>query len=200
MKFIRKLLGIICLIEVPFGVYMLFNELKDHIAVGIFTCAFFAICAYLLLRKKKVDETPKTTYMLEVPSDTLEEMKSVRRSIHADNLIRIINESYSICIHTTDLSTFESRLELATQKAYTLKEMEIAGLYNCEPTSDYFLNILIGKRSDLLNDFLLRAYNHTITKANQELKTQSGIQNRIAKFISKIENSALDFDISILPK
>lgn len=189
--------------EVPFGVYMLFNKLNGYDRTfGIFICLLWGIFAYFLLRKKKTNETSNntSTYQLNTPTDTLEEMKSVKRSIHADNLIRVIKQSYSICTQTTDLSTFESRLEVATQKAYTLKEMEIAGLYNCEPTSDYFLNILIGNRSDLLNDFLLRAYNYTLTKAKQELKTQSGIQNRITKFISKIENSALDFDISILPK
>ena len=213
LNFIRILFGIICLIEVPVCIYLIFNDLKDIQAAGAFSCVVFALLAYLLLRKKKkkskgnnsivgspiVQNTVEPrVYSLDTPQSTLEEMKSVGHSIHADSVIRAIDESYLICKNTFSLQTFESRLEVATQKAYMLKQMEQAGLYNCEPTSDYYLNLLIGNESELLNDFLLRSYNYTLSKAKRELKTQSGIQRRMTKFISEIEDSVLDFDLSIL--
>ena len=201
------------MIEVPVFIYLIFNDLKDIQAAGAFACAVFALLAYLLLRKKKrkpkgnnsVVESPNVqntveprVYSLDTPQSTLEAMKSVRHSIHADSIVRVIDESYSICKNTLSLQTFESRLEIATQKAYMLKQLEQAGLYNCEPTYDYYLNLLIGNESELLNDFLLHSYNYTLSKAKRELKTQSGIQRRMTKFISEIEDSVLDFDLSIL--
>lgn len=203
IKLFRKILGAFCIVEVLAGIYLTFTKLKDHALIGITVCVLFGFFAYLLLKKTKGSDSNVDTYtdvQLDVPQETIKEMRTVKRSIHSDNLIRVIKESYEICKNTTSLETFESRLEFATQKAYTLKEMEIAGLYNDTPTADSFLSLLVGKRSELLQDFLQRSYDFTLNKAKKELKTEKGVQNRIQKFIEELDASVLDFDTSKIIK
>lgn len=203
IKLFRKILGVFCITEVLVGVYITLTQLEEQLLIGVMVCALFGFFAYLLLRKSKnqdVHEDTHTNFQLDVPQETIKEMRAVKRSIHSDSLIRVIKESYEICKNTTSLEIFESRLEFATQKAYTLKEMEIAGLYNDTPTADSFLSLLVGKRSELLQDFLQRSYDFALKKAKKELKTEKGVQNRIQKFIEELDNSALDFDISKIKK
>lgn len=206
MRIFKKICGIFCLLEVLAGLGMLFTgQFKEHSPIGIFVCALFGFLSFLLLKpnrqKNNSDEIPKheqSSYQLETPQETIEEIKAVKTSVHSDRLIEVIQQSYFLCLSTNNLSTFESRLEVATQKAYTLKQMEQAGLYNANPTSDYFLELLIGKRDELLEQFLIRAYKQVKIKAETELKSPAAIQKRIDKFLTEIEESVLDFDISVI--
>lgn len=52
MKLLRKIFGIICLIETFFGVFLLFTEFKDEPIVAIYLIGLFGFFTYLLLWKK----------------------------------------------------------------------------------------------------------------------------------------------------
>lgn len=183
---LRKIFGWFFLIESVFSIFITFTELKEHIIIGLITSLFFGGIAFLLLKPRKTD--------LSVYDTT----NSIQENIHANELIQIIQDSYFLCQNTTDLKTFESRLELATRYAYTLKQMEQAKLYNANPTSDYFLNILIGNRDNLVNSFLKKAFYAELSKAKKELKSQNGIVKRMNRFFTEIENSVLDFDENLI--
>lgn len=130
----------------------------------------------------------------QTPPEALKATSSVVYSLSASSIIRVIEESYIICTTTTQLETFESRLDFATSKALTLRQMEEARVYSGQPSADYFLNLLIGNRKVLLSSFLGRAYQYTVQKAHKELKTEKGIRNRIDSFFNSIESSKCDFD------
>lgn len=133
-------------------------------------------------------------YPTDTPPEALKATSSVVYSLSASSIIRVIEESYIICTTTTQLETFESRLDFATSKALTLRQMEEARVYSGQPSADYFLNLLIGNRKVLLSSFLGRAYQYTVQKAHKELKTEKGIRNRIDSFFNSIESSKCDFD------
>ena len=206
---LRKIFGWFFLIESVFSIFIAFTELKEHIIIGLITSLFFGGIAFLLLKPKKtnlsvydttnsIQEPIKEKYTLETPKETLDEMQKVQENIHANELIQIIQDSYALCQNTTNLQTFESRLELATRYAYTLKQMEQAKLYNANPTSDYFLDILIGNRDNLVNSFLKKSFYAELSKAKNELKSQNGIIKRMNKFFTEIEDSILDFDENLI--
>lgn len=55
-KVIRKIAGIFFLIEFIISVFLAFTNLKEHPFVAFFTCLFFGIVAFLLLRQPKNKE------------------------------------------------------------------------------------------------------------------------------------------------
>lgn len=67
MKIIKKILGMICLIEVFLGIYLTFTVFRDEPIAGISVCSIFGFLAYLLLRKRTnilLPEDPNTSEML----------------------------------------------------------------------------------------------------------------------------------------
>ena len=89
MKTIKKILGIICLIEVFFGIYLTFTESKDEPITGILGCSIFGFLAYLLLRKKTKKLPPKEHFVLEASPKIQEgsEAKKSDTNIEAENTI-----------------------------------------------------------------------------------------------------------------
>lgn len=89
LKNIKKALGIICLIEVFFGIYLMFTEWKNEPIAGILVCSIFGFLAYLLLRKKTEKLQPEEHFVLETLPQTqgINEAKRSDINIETDNTI-----------------------------------------------------------------------------------------------------------------
>ncbi len=152
------------------------------------TCLFGFLTFVCFKKPKKVKTTPS-----QFPSETLQEIKTNYPKSNISCLIQQIKDSVVLIQSTTNIETLLSRREFALKQCYTLKELEDCGMYKGNFSSQQCIDDL----NLNLNTYMKRCYDDYYIKAHQ-LKTETGIQNRMDKFwiiLDKYldEYSILDF-------
>lgn len=187
-KIIIKIIGIFCLVEFIGGlVLLLFGSDSSTFFPFLFGTIFFGFLAFMLLRKPKA----KINQNSQFPQEALVDMRKNYPRKDIPRLLEMIEESIQLVEKTTNVETLISRREFAFQKCLTLKQLEDCGLYRKKPTADEYLN-RINKTS--FNEHLKRCYDDYYEKAHQ-LKTEKGIQNRMDKFWSILEEHLDEYTI-----
>lgn len=187
LKFIVKIIGIFCLIESIAFVFLLFENESSTFFPFLFGAIIFGFLAFILLRKPKA----KINQNSQFPRETLVDMRKNYPRKDIPRLLEMIEESIQLVENTVNVETLISRRDFALQKCFTLKELEDCGLYRKKPTADEYLDRI----NDIsFNEHLKRCYDDYYEKAHQ-LKTEKGIQNRMDKFWSILEEHLDEYTI-----
>lgn len=204
---IKKILGVFFLIAFIMSVYLTFTDLKEHLIAALFTCLFFGSIAFLLLKKpKKIavssenssesypDLTASYTDSENMVAELNSESSRLVQPTHEEitvrwkipNIIRLIQESYQIMYETDNPETLCSRYKFASSKAEELNYYYRQGWYTDITKINQYTEMLSDENYSRL---IFRCYQKYVNKANQELKTKKGVDKRIDKFWSIIQNN-----------
>lgn len=145
---------------------------------------------------KNEPQNNKTIYKLETPVEILNDIKQYYPQSDVSNLLRIISDCTNLIQNSNNIDTVMNRLELVCQKSYTLKQLEQCGKYNGKPTSNDLLSVFIGNRDVIICNALKRNLDDVLQKASN-LKTESGVLNRIRKYFSNLEKYNIDFSDNV---
>lgn len=191
-KIIKWIAGIFFLIEFIGFLIMLCTNYKTQFFPWLFGTILFGMLTYICFKKpkkKQIKESntiEKINYSTQFPTETLQDIKKYYPKQNIPVLISQIKESLYLVETTTNIETLLSRKEDGLKKCFTLKELENCGLYKNKPSADEFIN----RYNKNFNNHIKRCYDDYFSKAHQ-LKTESGIQKRMDKFWS-ILNEYLD--------
>lgn len=95
-------------------------------------------------------------------------------------------DNQKLILETNNPEVFFSRYQRALKQLMALAETKKYGinLGNLDP--DEIFQDLINKKSEIIDNFIIRSYNHAQNKA-AELKTETGKRNRIEKYFTSLE-------------
>ena len=203
-KIIRKIIGIFSSLMCITGIFLAFTTSPP--ILFIIESFIFGYIAFLLLKK------PKKTVILtknhgESHNSTISFMDSEDMHAKPDNevlglvqatheetiakrktpdIIRLIQESYKIMYETDNPETLCIRYKFASSKAEELNYYYRQGWYTD--------TVKINQYAEMFSDenyfrMIFHCYQKYVNKANQELKTKKGVDKRIDKFWSIIQNN-----------
>lgn len=123
----------------------------------------------------------KRLYFNNENADVTWEQLVQAAQMRAPQDIRIASESFSLIQSTVDPETFFSRLELAVEHLQAAAIAESYIVFPEDATPSLTLQEINTSREDYIMDFIQRAYDKMIQKANA-LKTENGRRNRKVAF------------------
>jgi len=110
---------------------------------------------------------------------SLQRRRTASRKWQAVEYSRLINDSYRILSETADPETFCNRFNFIKSKIDELNDFQLVGdLENSFPIDGY--NALVSEKN--VKALLFKCYQKYYNKAQKELKTKKGIENRKTKF------------------
>ena len=205
IKFLKCIIGLFCLIECIGFFIMLCENYHEQYFSWIFGTLFFGFLTFFSFKRPRKGKNitsqfptetlqatknnyPKSNihYLIkkkgknitsQFPTETLQAIKNSYPKSNIHYLIKQVKESVVLIETTTNIETLLSRREYVLQQCYTLKELEDCGLYNGNFSPQECINKLVSN----LNIHLKRCYDDYYFKA-QQLKTETGVQNRMEKF------------------
>lgn len=165
MKILKLITGIFTGLMTCSSFILIFTE-KLKLIFFIETL-IFGIITYLLIKSTKQKDKK---IQVNIPKETLNDLKETYDKSQINNIIRIIQESYKIMLNTKDIETLCKRYELGMQKIYTLKELEKINMYNKEPTADYFISLFTTNYNKLIKECHDRYINEVKNKKSKETR------------------------------
>lgn len=116
---------------------------------------------------------------------------AIRESIHRE--IEILNDCTELVNTSCEFSTVTFRYSLLIEtltklSQHTAQELQIAGVSPEQPFAES-LEMVQRQKDIILNQAIKRAYDRTVENA-KTLKTETGRQNRLAKFKASVLASA----------
>ena len=166
-------------------------------------CAVIAtvcgVLTYLLIRSihKSAKQSPieqASTIVLDTPEDILRDMKKHYSLMQAQQDYQIMRDSFDILQKTTSFEVFESRYEMMYRKAYTLIQARQAGCKGVDKFASG-AEIIIPQLENIRTLFLYNTYEKEIASA-QQLKTPSGRNKRLTKFLEQLQEHEIEFATS----
>ena len=206
IKFIRKTIGIFFLIEFIFSVYLAFTDLKKYPLAAFFFFFLFGTITFLLLlhsKKYKASVEQTTSFIKTKNVDKTDNSKitdmEISNSSHvhppheeitakwkAPQIIHHIQESYQIMFNTDNPETLCDRYKFAIKGYEELLYYKDQKYFNDNTTIDFFHTLL---STENYLKLIYQCYQKYKSKAQCELKTQNGINNRINKFWKIIQDN-----------
>lgn len=94
---IKKVIGVFFLIEFIFSVYMAFTELREYPVTALFTCLFFGVITFILLRHpKKLEENTVTSQSGDKTSDSeIKTLETISEN-HSTSYVETENTIYRV--------------------------------------------------------------------------------------------------------
>ena len=151
---------------------------------------FGCICAFFIFRclksDYKNDQTLETIENSVIPKIYIDPLTYRAYSYdYAMQLLRKIKESADIVNNTVNPKTFFMRLYFVLNNLIYLAQFEKKIRFTGELPSTAYIRI-VNNLGQTVDDFIKRAYNAELLKVSK-LKTESGKQKRIMKFLSDME-------------
>lgn len=153
------------------------------------------ILTFLLIRSIRKPTTPKQQVITNAPEETLRDMKRHYSAQQAQQNYQLMKDSFELLQKTTDFETFTTRLNLMQRMAYTLIQARQAKCRGVDKFASGAETVL-SQVDNLKVRFLVDTYEKEISSA-QQLKTQSGRNKRLTKFLEQLQEHELDFDTVI---
>lgn len=148
--------------------------------VSIILLIVYLLCGLFSQKQKKPIQSPvqKTNNMTKNSQFFL--------AANINSTVVAFYDNQKLILETNNPEVFFSRYQLALKQLTALAETKKYGinLGNLDP--DEIFQYLINKKSEIIDNFIIRSYNHAQNKA-AELKTETGKRNRIEKYFTSLE-------------
>lgn len=170
VKKLRKIFGVIfgliCIFFI-LGTLITIKE-ADNFATAIFIiiAAIFGYLSYRCLTKsigEKYDKAILENYdeyveeKNKTPPEVIETLKNIYDDEILNDVLKTIQECIDAMKNTSNPSIVLDRYEYGTIKAYHLRQLEEAGIYNGSPTASDYINWFHSNKSKCINEALERA-------------------------------------------
>ena len=194
VKIIKRIIGVFTGIMCLTSIILAFTQ--RPITPFLFEAALFGIATFFLMKSKKKPSSEESDHLmkqseesvvLETPEETLDEIKSVKSSIHTGSLVRVIQSSIQIMNTTRNIESLCDRYEDSLKKAYTLKELEQSGISKTSPDEDYYIKWLYDNHYKCIQ----RCY----TDYLDEVMTANGKENRKRQFFVLLAKHIDEFEL-----
>ncbi len=184
INIIKRIVSIFTGLMTISSLILIFTEKEMEIKITFFIIfLIFSVITYYLNKKKKYYKD-NNIITPNIPKEILNDLKHSHDKSQIDNLVRIIEESYKIMKNTKNIETLCERYDLAMQKIYTLKELELIKEYNANPNADYFISLFTSNYYTLIKKCHDRYLGEVKTQNSKETR-EKNFWSTLAKYVDE---------------